>query len=525
MTKRALSLVTAILIFFSLICVPASAASKYTNIPILVGYGDVDYMAEQVLSEISIPEGNDHRAIIRAVYDWVIRNCSRDGWDGTVYFDEDAIFDQVSKYVEEANALLTEGNAVIRPELADAYSSDSWGASYDSNYYIAVFAHEMMMYRSGNCAHYSALLALLLGHLGYDCRLIPGEFINGDGSRVEHKWNCVLVNGRYYWLDVRMDHAIYARTGTITHDYFMVTSQSEWEEDHVWDSGYSDALFDNASEIEGFYNSVEHVHDLSYVPGIAPTCTENGCYSHYECTLCGKCYSDAAGTKPIDRDSVVRSALGHNWGSWEIIRECTFEEDGLRQRICRRDASHVETETFNDLYNPFADVASDAYYFRPILWALEQGITSGMDDSHFAPDQACTRAQVVTFLWRAAGSPEPSTRHTLFTDVKPSDYFYKAVLWAVEKGITSGMSVNRFAPNETCTRGQVVTFLWRYSGSPTVSGGYNPFIDVSSTDYYYSAIRWALRNSITAGLDDTHFGPNSSCTRGQVVTFLYRACA
>lgn len=525
MTKRALSLMLTFVMLLSLISLPAAATEpKYGNIPILIGYADADYMAEQILSEIQIPAGSDDRAIIRAVYDWVIRNCDRYSWNGEVYFNESAIVEESAKYAEAANTLLTEGNAVVRPELTANYNMDYWTASYDSNYYIAVFAYEMMMYRTGNCAHYSALLALLLGHLGYDCRLIPGDFINGDGSQVEHKWNYVLVDGQYYWLDVRMDHAIYDRIGSITHEYFMVSDLAEWEEDHVWDHTYTNGLSADAAAVETFYNSVEHVHDLVYVTGTAPTCTEDGCYAHYECTLCGKCYRDAKGKTPLAPESVIRAALGHSWSEWEILRECTFEEDGLRQRVCRNDPAHTETETFVDLENPFVDVPAGTYYLRPVLWAAREGITSGMDDTHFAPERVCSRAQVVTFLWRAAGSPEPVSRSCPFVDVHPGDYFYKAVLWATEKNITSGTDSTHFSPNLTCSRAQVVTFLWRYSGSPTIYST-TPFVDISSSDYYYAAVRWAVRNGITSGLDDTHFGPNTSCIRAQVVTFLFRACS
>ena len=173
--------------------------------------------------------------------------------------------------------------------------------------------------------------------------------------------------------------------------------------------------------------------------------------------------------------------------------------------------------------NPFVDVSESDYFYEPVLWAVAQGITKGMDDTHFSPYDSCTRGQVVTFLWRAAGSPEPSGSGTSFTDVSPSDYFAKAVSWAVEKGITNGLSDKEFGPDVTCTRGQVVTFLHRAKGSPATSGSVNPFTDVSSSDYFYKPVLWAVEKGITKGMTDTTFGPNDSCDRGQVVTFLYRA--
>ena len=170
--------------------------------------------------------------------------------------------------------------------------------------------------------------------------------------------------------------------------------------------------------------------------------------------------------------------------------------------------------------NPFVDVKKSDYFYAPVLWAVEKEITNGMDATHFAPNNSCTRGQVVTFLWRAAGKPKVSGSNP-FKDVKKTDYFYDAVLWAVKNGITNGMDATHFAPDATCTRGQIVTFLYRAAGKPKVSGS-NPFKDVKKTDYFYDAVLWAVKNEITNGMDATHFGPASTCTRGQVVTFLYR---
>ena len=157
----------------------------------------------------------------------------------------------------------------------------------------------------------------------------------------------------------------------------------------------------------------------------------------------------------------------------------------------------------------------------PIDWAVKNGITYGTSATTFDPDKACTRGQVVTFLWRAAGCPEPLSANNPFSDVATKEYFYKAVLWAVEKGITKGVSADKFGPNDPCTRGQVVTFQYRAHGSPTVSGT-NAFEDVKPTDYYSTAVIWAVQNGITYGTSATKFSPNNTCTRGQIVTFLYR---
>ena len=169
----------------------------------------------------------------------------------------------------------------------------------------------------------------------------------------------------------------------------------------------------------------------------------------------------------------------------------------------------------------FVDVATGSYYEDAVDWAVENGITKGTDDTHFSPDGICTRAQAVTFLWRAAGSPKPETRTMPFTDVPAGSYYYDAVLWAVENGITKGTSDTTFSPNMTCTRAQIVAFLWRSEKSPA-AGTANPFADVKSTAYYADAVLWAVKENITKGTTNTTFSPDADCTRAQIVTFLWR---
>ena len=169
----------------------------------------------------------------------------------------------------------------------------------------------------------------------------------------------------------------------------------------------------------------------------------------------------------------------------------------------------------------FVDVATGSYYEDAVDWAVENGITQGTDDTHFSPDGICTRAQAVTFLWRAAGSPKPETRTMPFADVPVGSYYYDAVLWAVENGITKGTSDTTFSPNMTCTRAQIVAFLWRSEKSPA-AGTANPFADVKSTAYYADAVLWAVKEDITKGTTSTAFSPNTDCTRAQIVTFLWR---
>ena len=262
---------------------------------------------------------------------------------------------------------------------------------------------------------------------------------------------------------------------------------------------------------------------------ISPTCTEQG-YTIYTC-VCGDSYIDN-----------YVAPLGHNYVAVATAPTCT--EDGYTTYTCASCGdSYVgdtvpatghsfvggscdncgEADPNTTINNPFTDVKVSDYFYTPVLWAVREGITNGISATSFGPNAPCTRGQIVTFLWRACGSPEPEKTNNPFTDVKSTDYYYKAVLWAVESGITNGMSATTFAPNATCTRGQVATFLWRSQGKPAQTNSSNPFSDVKSSEYYYDAVLWAVENNITNGTGVGKFSPNDSCTRGQIVTFLYRA--
>ena len=174
----------------------------------------------------------------------------------------------------------------------------------------------------------------------------------------------------------------------------------------------------------------------------------------------------------------------------------------------------------NSVLNFFYDVPNDAYFYEAVKWAVKSGVTNGLSDTMFGPYESCTRAQIVTFLWRAAGSPEPKTASS-FTDVPVSAYYAKAVAWAVENGITNGMTETEFAPDATCTRGQSVTFLYRALGKKVESS--TSFTDVASNAFYADAVNWAVANDVTNGTSATTFSPNADCTRAEIVTFLYRA--
>ena len=171
--------------------------------------------------------------------------------------------------------------------------------------------------------------------------------------------------------------------------------------------------------------------------------------------------------------------------------------------------------------NEFIDVPAGSYFYEAVMWAVENGVTTGVSASRFDPNGVCTRAQAVTFLWRAAGSPAPRSRTMPFADVPAGSYYYDAVLWAVENGITKGTSDTTFSPNDTCTRAQIVSFLWRSEKTPAASSR-NPFTDVKPGAYYLDAVLWAVESGITKGTTAMTFSPDADCTRAQIVTFLWR---
>ena len=174
--------------------------------------------------------------------------------------------------------------------------------------------------------------------------------------------------------------------------------------------------------------------------------------------------------------------------------------------------------------NPFTDVKETDWYYDSVLWAVQNGITNGTTATTFSPTMVCDRSQAVQFLWNAAGNPEPTSTANPFTDVKESDWYYKAVMWAVENGITNGTSATTFSPTMKCSRSQIVTFLWKAQGKPVLEAT-NPFTDVKTKDWFYDSVMWAVANGITAGTSATTFAPDMNCDRSQIVTFIYRSYA
>lgn len=228
-----------------------------------------------------------------------------------------------------------------------------------------------------------------------------------------------------------------------------------------------------------------------------------------------------AGTYPAGTQVTVTAQPNDGFGFWGWSNEgdALITED-LRYTFTITEDTLLIADFFKA---PFEDICGTDYFFDAVLWAVEEGITTGTSATKFSPKATCTRAQVLTFLWRSLGSPMPHSNESPFTDVTGGEYYYDAVMWAVGSGITTGTSDTTFSPKQGCTRAQVLTFIWRACGKPSPSSDYNPFTDVDPSDYYYEPILWAVEEGLTTGTSATTFSPKATCTRAQIVTFLYRS--
>ncbi|MBQ8355649.1 MAG: S-layer homology domain-containing protein [Oscillospiraceae bacterium] len=271
----------------------------------------------------------------------------------------------------------------------------------------------------------------------------------------------------------------------------------------------------NEVRTESFYLNIPCAPRAEATVLVPSTCTEEG-LAEYRCVghdiNCATVY-----------EQEILPPLGHKLFSVsQYIEKPTATLPGIGMGTCRVCGLIGVEEAVPPI---FSDVDSDAFYSEPLDYCHAKGWVTGVTENTFAPGNACVRAQVVTFLWRAAGCPKPTIRNNPFVDVKETDFYYSAVLWALENGITTGTDATHFSPKAVCNRAQVVTFLWRAFDQPESSSRSHPFTDVQANSWYEAPILWAVENGITAGLSATTFGPAANCNRAQIVTFLYRAYA
>jgi len=430
MKKRMISVV--LLLALVLTMLPVSALAATPRLPIYLGYIEVDYMAEEILKEIPTAGKSDREKIL-AVYDWIIANCKRSGWDGTNYFDESVVRTESSgEFAANCTRLAQSGRLLVRRDLENEggfTDSASMFIPFDSNYYVATYAYEMMMTRTGNCAHFASLLTVLLGHLGFDSRIFHGEFINMDGSQVEHTWNYILLDGQYYWADIRIDHAVGG------HNYFLISDTDDWAEEHIWpNKDYSGWLARNAAILQqGF--------DDAAIAAIGP-------WGH--CSTWAEAYLERAAQAGL-------------------IPEVLIAQDQT-QKITRAEFAAVAVRLYEALegsvpeytgVSPFSDTSDP-----DVLRAYSLGVVNGMGDGTFAPDSNLTREQAVTMLGRVyelsstgtvgtgASLPQSSNRFSDHNSILA--YAKNYVYFFVGQSIVDGMGDGTFAPKSSMTREQAL---------------------------------------------------------------------
>ena len=443
MKKKIISFLLISVMLVALLPTHIFAVGRYGSMPIYLGYADVDYMADEILKEIPTA-GKSATEQIRAVYDWIITHCTRYEyeWDGTYYFDEQTVLAKTDAYIENISTEIYSGTAVLREDLESYFDMNS---GYDSKMVIGCYAYDMMLTRNGNCLHFSSLLAVLLSHLGFDCRVIDGEFLNADGTTYIHKWNYVLVNGAYYWLDVRMDHANYCRTGKINYQYFMISDTAAWERNHNWDHTYSNILKQNAGSVASLYNAsaikYANVKQVTVQASRSGSAAGDGKYFTDDIA---ELTAAASGSKPF-------VGWYDEWGNL-VCTDTTFNY------------TVKANATFYALFegDVFADIPDGAWYLDEAMEAYERGFVNGTTTVTFDGKGKFTRAMVAAILARITGDDITDSPDSPFTDVPEGAWYTDAVNWAYDNGIVFGRTETSFAPKDQVTRQEFLTMVVRY---------------------------------------------------------------
>lgn len=371
-------------------------------------------------------------------------------------------------------------------------------------------------------------------------------------ATVSHKWNAGIVTTEPSYSEAGERTYTCTVCGSKRTEVIPATGEHT-DSEHTWNAGTVTKAPTCTEAGERTYTctvcgekKTESVAALGHSWGTgavtkAPTAVEKG-ERTYTCTVCGE-----KKTEEIPATG-EHSATNHIWDAGTVTKEPTCAEAGERTYAClvcgeKKTESIAATgkhnyqkgvctvcgakeacpsAVFQDVTR-HGDVEAAGYYYHDAIdWAVSKGVTNGTSATTFSPNAGCTRAQAVTFLWRAAGSPEPETAGNPFSDVSSTAYYYKAVLWASENGITNGTGGGKYSPEQTCTRAQIVTFLWRAMQEPAPATSANPFRDVPGSAYYCAATLWASENGIALGTGSGNFSPNLTCTRAQIVTFFYR---
>ena len=433
---------------------------------------------------------------------------------GGIYYCEDATWDSIWTQSGLEHAFELRG--------IDTFEDHTRGADYTTESFIAAYPTSDVDYLSGSAMDQDGFTYIVdqgsavvteydVFHTG--AAEIPAELggkpVSAIGFRAFDRCSGVTSVSIPATVTAVDDYAFSGCTGLT--DVWFGGTEADWNAVAI--ESHNEPLLNAAVHFAG-PAACEH-SETTTIGAVDPTCTETGYTGDTVCAACGE---------PISTGEVI-PALGHSWDDGVVTQQPTGTAEGVKAFTCTV-CGETRTESIPKLGNPFKDVATNRFFYDAVLWAVNQDpkITSGYEDDTFRPDQVCTRAHVVTFLWRANGCPEPESLVSRFKDVtNTSIYYYKAVLWAAEQGITTGYSDGTFRPNDECIRSQIVTFLWRANGSPDPENTNNPFTDVPNGKFYTKAVLWAAENGITTGYSDGTFRPDDACTRGHVVTFLYRA--
>lgn len=435
--KRILSLF--LLLALVLTVLPVGAAAAQVRKPIYVGELTVDYMAREILNTLNLSQKSEYDKIL-TVYDWIIDNGERYEWDGSYRFNEaDVQLAARGSFAAEYNEKLASGQILLRQDWEDVSGicgSDYYGFPLDRSSQVAMQAYEMMLKMTGSCAAFTSLFTVLLGHLGYDSRQFHGEFINMDGSQVEHTWDYVLIDGTWYWFDIRIDHAI----GGDSHRYFMIEDTESWAKEHIWVKEQSDWLVAGTDTIYSLYAPVQ----TEEIPAeLTP--------ADYTCSDWAADYMRSALSYGLFPDALMTADLTQS-----ITRQ-EFACVALQLYTC---FTGLEIPDYEGL-SPFTDTEDP-----DVLKAFSLGLVNGMGDGTFAPDATLTREQASTMLGRCYelasqgvlfdGAFLPQSETEFSDNAAISDYARRYIGFFLGRGIVNGMGDGTFAPQGTMTREQAL---------------------------------------------------------------------